>query len=78
LEHVLSSLVDDVVFEERLSLEEILAGYWYLRAGYERALNCKNAECFHAELDIASVKASYEEQLASMCHEIVALIDGAM
>lgn len=74
----MSHLLQDVVYEARPELEFVLASYHHLCEGAERALSCDLPDCHHRDIDRESVRTSYHDQLAEICHQLVKIIDEAM
>lgn len=65
---------EDIVFEAGKDLDKLISGYWYIREGYERALECKNPDCHHADKSKEDLQAGYDRIAAQICHKIVNLI----
>jgi len=67
-------LAEDFVFSAGEELADIVAGYWHLREGAERALECDIPDCHHQSVDREEIKTSYDRQLASICHQVMELL----
>lgn len=66
--------VEDVTFEGGETLEGLIAGYWHIQEGYEKAFGCTNPDCHHAEVSKEDLQVGYDRAVAQICHKIVSLI----
>lgn len=59
-------------------LEALMGGYRHWTEGFERAMECTNPDCHHAEIDKKAAVEAYNAEMTKLCHRIVAVLEEMM